>query len=179
MRAVRGFSLLEVLVVLALMAAAGSLLMHSQQAAQQVTQARQLLPVVVQALLTVRLRAASEQRAWRICSRAPDGTCQLPWQGGWQAFPVLQAETPPLLLPDLPAGWHLQWRSFRRQAWLDWQASGDAADSNGTLTLCPPIPQDAALRQIVVSRSGRLRTQLPHRLSAQGLAAARQACGWR
>ena len=77
--------------------------------------------------------------------------------------------------PAIPPHWRLVWRGFRPGTGIIWSDLGDAAISNGTLTLCAPKAQDSALRQWVVSKSGRVRLVLPAS-SASTLAAARAVC---
>jgi type IV fimbrial biogenesis protein FimT len=129
------------------------------------------------ALHSVRLRALAEQRPWQVCGGSMVTDCDNVWSAHWQA--VAEGQTNALILqPDIPNGWRVYWRGFRQRPFIEWTADGDAADSNGTLTLCAPIAQDAALRQIVISRSGRMRIQVPQKQSASTLMSARAVCGW-
>ncbi|MDP1541331.1 MAG: hypothetical protein Q8K94_00310 [Moraxellaceae bacterium] len=171
-----GFSLIELLLLLALMGSMWWAASYYQQQSQQVAQARQWTQAAVVALQSVRLRALSEQRIWRVCGGDFAADCSSPWAIQWWAY--TEAEAAVMLQPDIPKGWRVYWRGFRQRSFIEWTAEGDAADSNGTLTLCAPIAQDAALRQIVISRSGRLRIQVPQAQGSSALASARAVCGW-
>lgn len=151
---------------------------HYQMQSRQVIQARQWSQAAVVALQTVRQRAQAEQRIWRVCGSELVEDCVGVWSKQWWAQAEIDGSAPVLLQPDIPIGWQVYWRGFRQRPFIEWTAAGDAADSNGTLTLCAPIAQDAALRQIVISRSGRLRIQVPKAQGASALASARAICGW-
>lgn len=151
---------------------------HYHTQSKQVTQARQWTQAALVVLQSVRQRALTEQRVWRVCGGELIDDCMSLWSAQWWAQAQADGSGRILLQPDIPAGWRVYWRGFRQRPFIEWTAIGDAADSNGTLTLCAPIAQDAALRQIVISRSGRLRVQAPKAQGASALASARAICGW-
>ena len=72
-----------------------------------------------------------------------------------------------LYLPALASGLKLHYRAFPNIAYLQFDAFG-ASNRNGSFTLCPPSGDGRRARQIVISRSGRVR-----------LAADRDLDGWR
>lgn len=181
----RGQLLIEAMLVLALsgiLLAAG---LGRAEAWRWNTTARQWSQHMSSSLADIRREAMLEGHEISLCATRDGSRCSSSWSGVWlawhdrnrdglrQADEALRQFTPPLL-----PGWQLHWRSFRNKPWLLWLASGDAAESNGTLTLCPPAPHDAALRQLVISKSGRIRLVQPVRTGTSGLQAARVVCGW-
>lgn len=133
----------------------------------------------------VRQTAQQDRQAWAICTSSDGRICDAQWQSRWLIFQDDNgdgqrqlSERVQALALDIPPAWHLVWRGFRQEAWLTWSAQGDAVLSNGTLTLCPPAMDAAALRQIIVSKSGRMRIRRPSQESAAILGAARETCGW-
>lgn len=149
---------------------------------QQASTARQLGQQWSLSLAGLRQRALSDGQSWTLCASLDASTCQGVWTGRWLAFADANgdgqrqpAERRTSFGPDIPSGWRLVWKGFRPGTGIIWSALGDAATSNGTLTLCPPKAQDSALRQWVLSKSGRVRLVQPARL-ASTLASARAAC---
>jgi len=172
----QGFSLIELMLVLSMAATLWLAASHHHTQSKQVTQARQWTQAAAVTLQSVRQRAQTEQRVWRVCGGERIDDCVGLWSKHWAA--QADGSVRLLLQPDIPTGWRVYWRGFRQRPFIEWTAAGDAADSNGTLTFCAPIAQDAALRQIVISRSGRLRIQAPKAQGASALASARAICGW-
>lgn len=72
----------------------------------------------------------------------------------------------------------LVWRDFRRTSYLRWAAEGRTDSLNGTFTLCNSQRKDKWLRQIVISRAGRIRVVLPARERKEVLLAAQERCNW-
>lgn len=184
-RAHRGVLLIELVVVVSLSAVFALIAMPQVGAWRQAMQARQWMTQYQAGLGQLRARAVREGRAWTLCVSSDGRQCDSIWRGDWLAFADLDqdgrhqsGEPTALFLPAIPGGWQVVWRGFRATSWLQWQANGDAATSNGTLTLCPPTAQDAALRQLVLSKSGRLRLVQPSQAGGSTLQAARAACGW-
>jgi type IV fimbrial biogenesis protein FimT len=54
-------------------------------------------------------------------------------------------------------GRHLDWRSFRRQPYLQFNAQGITTALNGTFHFCPEAPLQNHQFTIVISRTGRVR----------------------
>lgn len=180
-----GVSLVELLVVTALLALTCAATLVDWPYWLRPQQGRQWLLQTQQALVQLRLQAMREREDITVCAASGAAACTARWQGGWQVFADANldqrwqpGERRYPLVPELPAGWHLHWQSFRRDPVLIWRHAGDAGFSNGTLTLCPPRPQDAALMQLVISRSGRLRMVVPLQLDAAAVQSARTRCGW-
>lgn len=181
----RGVSLAELLVVMALLAATSAATLVDWPYWLRPQQGRQWLLQTQQSLARLRLQAVRDSEDITVCAAAAGAPCAARWQGDWLAFADINldqhwqpGEPRYTLAPELPAGWHMHWQSFRRDPVLIWRHAGDAGLSNGTLTLCPPRPQDAALMQLVISRSGRLRLLVPLQVDAATLQSARTRCGW-
>ena len=179
----RGMLLFELVIVIGLGAVMLTAGVHYGRQWQQVMQARQWAMQMQAALGLLRRRALHEGRDWLLCASTDGQHCESVWRGDWLVFADLnqdgirQAGEPTMSFqPMIPTGWHVVWKPFRAVPWMQWLAGGDAAFSNGTLTLCPPTPQDAALRQLVVSKSGRVRVVSPRQEGT--LSSARAACGW-
>lgn len=68
----------------------------------------------------------------------------------------------------------LVWKPFRSTPYLTWTRNGQATSMNGTFTLCNAEGRSELLRQVVVSRAGRVRMTRP--ATADALASARRAC---
>lgn len=181
-RHARGFLLIEQLVVLALSVLMLCYALQGWASWQQASTARQLGLQWSLSLARLRQRALSDARSWTLCASLNASTCQNVWTGSWLAFVDTNGDglRQPTELrmsfgPAIPPHWRLVWKGFRPGTGIIWSDLGDAAISNGTLTLCAPKAQDSALRQWVVSKSGRVRLVLPAS-SASTLAAARVVC---
>jgi len=178
----RGFLLIEQLVVLALSVLTLSFALHGWASWQQAATARQLGLQWSLSLARLRQRALSDAQSWTVCASLNATHCQRVWTGAWLAFADangdgLRQPAEPLMSfgPPIPSHWRLVWKGFRSGSGIIWSELGDAATSNGTLTLCAPKAQDSALRQWVLSKSGRIRLVQPAS-SASALAAARAVC---
>ena len=184
-RGQRGFLLHEWLVVMALAALMLSAVMVWGRGWRAGRVAGPWSRQLQAGLEQLRQRALLEERAWTLCASLNGSDCQSVWQGAWLVFVDSsndgrrQAGEPlASFTPALPPGWRVIWRGFRGEPWLRWSEAGDAPASNGTLTLCPPGAHDAALRQLVIAKSGRVRLVQPARVGNASLQAARALCGW-
>lgn len=137
-------------------------------------------------LAQVRQRALTDECDWFLCGNVGGSRCQEVWSGELLAYAdrachqsVRQNGTGLYLSPAIPVHWHVRWQGFGQGNGIHWLANGDAADSNGTLTLCPPQAVNAGLRQLVISKSGRIRIVVPSQEGPVALRSARSACGWR
>lgn len=178
----RGFLLIEQLVTLALSVLMLSYALQGWANWQQASTARQLGLQWSLSLVRLRQRALSDAQSWTLCASLNAKTCQSVWTGPWLAFADangdgLRQPTEPRMSfgPGIPPHWRLVWKGFRPGTGIIWSDLGDAAISNGTLTLCAPKAQDSALRQWVLSKSGRVRLVQPAS-SASTLTAARAVC---
>lgn len=178
----RGFLLIEQLVVVALSVLMLSHALQGWAGWQQAGTARQLGLQWSLSLARLRQRALNDAQSWTLCASLDASTCQSVWTGPWLAFADANgdglrqpAELRMSFGPAIPPHWRLVWKGFRAGGGIIWSDLGDAALSNGTLTLCAPKAQDSALRQWVVSKSGRVRLVQPAS-SAATLAAARAVC---
>lgn len=165
-----------------------SLLLHagisSHRAWQQQQMAQRWMLQLQQQLEIVRHRAFYERHDWWVCRvssahRCVDFTVGRDWlvfQDQNQDGVAQQSEPKMAGMPALPAGWRLIWRGFRAEPMLIWSAAGDAPLSNGTLTLCPARTQLSAIRQLVISKSGRMRIRVPQRESPSVLQSANALC---
>lgn len=181
----RGHLLIEQLVTLALAAIMLTAALSSWSAWRSSAQARQWAQQMQISLDQLRRQAMQQERELSLCGSRDGRQCDLAATGIWLVFAdgngdgLRQPSEPgwrgyPAVLP----GWRAIWRSFRNQPRMIWLASGDAATANGTLTLCPPTAHDAALRQLVISKSGRVRLVQPSQAGAATLKSARAVCGW-
>lgn len=168
-----GVTLLEVVVVCLLMAVTGSAGWTAWRTLGVHQTAETFSRATLQWLSQGRALALQTQTTWQVCAAPARQPCTSDWTGAWQAH----SETGQHWTgPSLPNGWHVHWRSFRRQPAILWSPYGDARDSNGTLTLCPPLNQSPGIRQLVISRAGRIRLERPARQGAAALAAALRLC---
>ena len=177
-----GALLAEYMLVLALSAFMLVLAMSSWSSWQQASTARQLGVQWQLALMRLRQRALTDARAWTLCTSADGKVCQSVWNASWLAFADTngdnqrQPNEPRMVFgPPIPPNWRIVWRGFRPSTGIVWSEWGDAALSNGTLTLCAPKAQDSSLRQWIISKSGRVRLVMPAS-SASTLSAARAIC---
>lgn len=177
-----GVLLTEQILVLALSAIMLVTAMTSWTRWQQASTARQLGVQWQLALMRLRQRALTDARSWTLCASADAKVCQSVWSASWLAFSDLnddnqwQPDEPRMIFgPPIPPHWRLVWKGFRPSNGVVWSVLGDAAFSNGTLTLCAPKAQDSTLRQWIISKSGRVRLVTPAS-SASTLNAARAIC---
>ncbi len=180
-----GLLLAEQLLTLALTAMLLTVALAGWQDWRDMARARQWSQQMQLSLAALRRQAMREERELTLCGSADGQHCNAVATGAWLVFADtggdgLRQPTEPgwSLQPAVPAHWRALWRSFRNQPQMIWLASGDAATANGTLTLCPPTAHDAALRQLVIGKSGRVRLVQPAQAGATTLRAARAVCGW-
>ncbi|MEO6698503.1 MAG: GspH/FimT family protein [Paraperlucidibaca sp.] len=152
---------------------------------QRQQQARHWTANWVIAMEQLRQHAQQDRQSLAICASTDGSRCQVEWQAKWLVFHDgngdgirQRSERVQSLALEIPKAWRMVWRGFRQEAWLTWSAQGDAVLSNGTLTVCPPVVDEAALRQVIVSKSGRMRIRRPSQDTAAVLRAARAVCGW-
>lgn len=181
----RGALLSEWLIALALTGIMLSVSFAWAGSWQRQQQARHWTANWVIAMEQLRQYAQQDRQSWAICASADGSRCQAEWQATWLVFHdsnndgVRQGSEPAQSLAlEIPKAWRIVWRGFRQEDWLTWSAQGDAVLSNGTLTVCPPVIDEAALRQVIVSKSGRMRIRRPSQDTAAVLRAARAVCGW-
>ena len=179
----RGFSLVELLVVLGILAVLWQGALAVSAGWRVSAQARQWSQQVMSTLGALRQRSLREGRMWGLCGSRDGHACDALWGERWLMFSDANddgiRQPGEAVLPGqmrAPAGWQALWRGFSPMP--AWTANGDASLANGTLTLCPPTGHDAALRQIVISKTGRLRLVVPATSGAAALKSARQLCGW-
>lgn len=180
-----GFLMGECLAVLALVAILLAASLADWQPLRWSLQAGQWGQQMQISLAQLRRQAMRDGRDLSLCASADGQRCQPVWTAAWMVFAddngdgLRQPEERGMVMsPAIPNAWRVYWRGFRSQSLMLWLANGDAATSNGSLTLCPPGRHDAALRQLVISKSGRVRVVRPARSGAAALAAARAVCGW-
>lgn len=184
-QAMRGALLSEWLIALALtgiMLSAGFTWAGAWQRQQQ---SKHWTANWVIAMEQIRQQAQQDRQSWVVCASGNGAVCETLWQAKWLVFQDTNGdgmrqrnERVQGVLPKIPSAWRVIWRGFRQEPWLTWSAQGDAVLSNGTLTLCPPVVDEAALRQVIVSKSGRMRIRRPSQDSASVLRSARELCGW-
>lgn len=111
------------------------------------------------------------------------GQCGEGWRGNVMLFVDINGngarEEGEEVLQDadvLAGGLWLVWKPFRATPYLTWTSNGQASAMNGTFTLCNEERRSDLLRQVVISRAGRVRLFRPR--AATAVAAARGACGW-
>lgn len=158
----RGFTVVELIcsltILLIISAIAAPSLARMFEDSQQTQSTNQFLSVIHFA----RSNAVYAQNLTTICSGQNACTGSTQWVGNLLVFndtngngqldadeQVLRIET----LHDTHS-----WRWNRRNGYLQFEPDGTTRAQNGTFTLCK---DDVPLRQLVVSLSGRVRTQAP------------------
>lgn len=154
--ALNAFSLLECLIVLALLALALGMSVGTWQGWHQNQQANLALQQLHQALVTSQSLAIARQHPLTLCPSIDQRHCQSTWSGTLLLFDPSQP-TPIADFPwkNLNGSW--QWRNFRRQAWLTFTADGHLLDNNGTFVYCPHDGQMAFMRALSINQTGRIR----------------------
>lgn len=159
----RGLSLLESLLVLAIVAITAKLALPglddllSQQRSDAA--ARRLHRVLVLA----RSAAVTRHEMVTVC-RSMDGLkCGGSWSHGIAVFldgdGDRQAESGQTLsfVDMIPSETRIYWRSFGNRQYLQFLPVGSTNNQNGSFTLCPNSGDLRHARQLVVSRTGRIR----------------------
>lgn len=110
--------------------------------------------------------AVMERRVVSVCAGEIECADKPVWKGHILVFNDrnrngrLDGDERLLFSNRLPDGHHWYWRSFRTQNHLSFSPNAATTALNGTFTLCK---EDLALQQVVISLSGRVRTQSPSR----------------
>lgn len=178
----QGFTLVEMLVALAVTALLFGVAIPSFQdmalRARTTATANDLLGLIEGGRTLAQVRHVSVT----VCP-AEGGQCGRRWDASLMLFEDINGngarEEGEAMLQEaevLAGGLWLVWKPFRVTPYLTWTRNGQASSMNGTFTLCNEGRRNDLLRQVVISRAGRVRLQQP--ATAAAVATARRACGW-
>jgi type IV fimbrial biogenesis protein FimT len=161
-----GLTLVELLVSLAIAATLLGLAlpaMNSYFARQQATAA---LNHLIGAVQFARAAAITMRNTVTICPMATAGACgpRDTWHNGAMVFVDNDrdgrrgaGEVVLRVLPALPEGSRVYWRSFRNRSYLSFTATGLTQWQNGSLRYCPPGDDPTLVREIIINPQGRVR----------------------
>ena len=164
MKTMHAFSLFELLICLAITSIILSMAIPSFQEAVQRNQRAQSVNQLLGILQFARGSAVFGRTTVGVCTGRHSCSATLSWRNQLLVFAdtnqngqIDQNEV--LLRTENLSGdlvWH--WSNFRGRGFLQFEHDGTTRALNGTLTLCKA---GQPLRQIVISISGRARTQVP------------------
>lgn len=184
---VQGFSLFELMVVMVIVVTIISFSVAGWQDLLAKVRVMSVTHDLLSVLESTRYEALSGRRSLKVCAfgRAGENLCEMPWRGRLGVFDDRNGNGQPdadeavmINMPFLTDDFYLNWRSFRGEAFLEWNTKGYAAASNGTFTLCNALHDERLLRQFVINRAGRVRLVYSARRGGESLQRARTACGW-
>lgn len=178
----RGFTLLEMVMTLAI---AGLLFGYVVPSLQDIMRRARTTATANDLLGLVeggRTLAQARHVPVTVCP-VQDGQCGKRWDASLMLFMDVngngareEGETVLQEAEVLAGGMWLVWKPFRVTPYLTWTSNGQASSMNGTFTLCNEGRRNDLLRQVVISRAGRVRLWRP--ATAAAVTAARGACGW-
>lgn len=166
MRCPRGVSLVELIMVLAIMAILVTAALPSYIKLIQHQERVQLVNQMMGALHYARSKAVNERRIVAVCSGINQCESERIWRTQIMVFtdPEAIGQLIPKQVADFQSeilkGYTWHWKSFRRQPYLQYNANGTTRALNGTLLLCRG---EHPVHSIVISFSGRARPESPSR----------------
>jgi type IV fimbrial biogenesis protein FimT len=148
----RGFSLVELLIVLGIMTLVTSIGMISLRSFQEKSNAHVLISEVLRAIQLARSTAIARNEMVMLCPRGSH------WQNG---FVIKTQEQVLYGWQNLTIQGELHWRAFPlgRQE-IDFLPTGFPRHENGTFWFCKSVTAQPAWA-VVMNRSGRIRTVYP------------------
>jgi type IV fimbrial biogenesis protein FimT len=162
----RGVSLVELLVTLAVVVAAVSIAVPELGALVSTRRADVSLQQVLIGVQFARHAAISLGAPVSYCPSADATTCSArdTWHQGAIVFVDRDRsgdrdidETLLRGFPEIDADGRIEWRSFRRRAYLTFEPSGFTSWQNGNFRFCPASGEPRLIRAAIVNPQGRVR----------------------
>lgn len=148
----RAFTLIEMLIVLALLAILGRIAVPALQSLLERNQQQALSDQVARAVYNARAYAISQGVAVELCGSQDGLNCTDDWSHGWLLREINHTE--PLLVTQLSStGQTLHWSGF--QPYISFHSNGISPTGNGRFYSCT---HHSLSWQLILNRQGRLRT---------------------
>lgn len=161
----RGFSLLEAVIVLALLAILLNLALPSYRELVADKQANVAINQIERAVALARHTAINEGIMTTLCRSVDGSQCGGEWQQGFIVFTDRNADRKingndalVRIFPPLSDGGSLSFRAFQNRQYLQMTAEGMTNYQNGNFTYCPADGDSRLARQLIINRSGRTYT---------------------
>tara|TARA_R110000868_G_scaffold8205_9_gene42834 strand:- start:11293 stop:11811 length:519 start_codon:yes stop_codon:yes gene_type:complete len=150
----KGLTLIEVLVVIALLGIVAAIALPNMKSFMQKQQANSVMHTLNSAIHYARSEAVKTGEIVGLCGSDDGETCSSDWSKGYIIYLV---ESNELLRSYLITHGHLQWRAFPTSQYLQFIPSGFSKQQNGTFVYCSA---DKSLAQaLIVSQTGRVRIE--------------------
>ncbi|MFZ5655911.1 MAG: GspH/FimT family pseudopilin [Pseudomonadota bacterium] len=163
-RNARGFTLLELMITVAVLAVALGVGGPSIDALLEHTRTTRTLHLATAAMSTARMEAVRRNRPVSVCPSADGRSCRtdLVWSSGWLVFVDAGRTGQPTSREDVlqafdGVGGNLAFRATPGRPLVRFAPSGWSAGSNATLRLCSSRGRELA--RVVVNNAGRARTE--------------------
>lgn len=160
----QGLGLLELLIVLAIVSIMASIALPGLDELVSQQRSEAAARKLHRALVMARSAAVTRHEMVTLCRTADGRKCG----GSWSQRIALfldgdgdrQANEPDQVLSVVDMGGsetHISWRSFGNRQYLQFLPVGSTNNQNGNFTLCPSSGDMRHARQLVISRTGRIR----------------------
>jgi type IV fimbrial biogenesis protein FimT len=162
MRTMRGFTLIELILSLAVAAVLLGMAIPALHGTLRRSRSRTTANALANALRTTRMLAISHNQRALLCPSHDGRHCSgdALWRNGWivgvdRMRDGQPDDTPAMTWPALPASLRVVGSRGRRRVYF--QPNGRSPGSNLSLLVCPVHPQDSRILRVVVSNVGRVR----------------------
>lgn len=169
-RAMEGFTLMESLTVVAVLAAVLALGLPAMASIRQRAQASAALHLLTTALATARIMAVSRSRSVTVCPSSDGSRCRtdLNWDAGWIIYLDPGREAQPasrtLVMQSTDGLKGVTIRSTAGRHRIRYLPNGMSSGANVSLSLCSTA-DTRLIGRVVINNAGRTRSERPAALS--------------
>ena len=160
----QGFTLLELLVTIAIATVIGAIAVPALSDWTRRTTTRTVVQKLATAITHTRAAAVNKNERAVICYLDGDGHCDNAWENPLSTFidrdedAELDGDDSLLMVVDIiPEGGDLDWSAFGSNRYIAFRPNGQTVASNGRMTYCPPGGDPRYAHQVILARTGRIR----------------------
>ncbi|MBB6520914.1 GspH/FimT family pseudopilin [Pseudoteredinibacter isoporae] len=165
-----GFSIIEMLIIIVLMAIIGALAMPNMRSFFHKSNAENSARQLLGALQATRAAAVQSRRIATLCPTSDGKVCSRRWDDQLMVFiddnkngKRSKNEEIIHVRSGLQSGAYIEWSAFRNpKYYIQYRPDGSTNYHNGTFAYCPPIDPGINHRQIKINRAGRPRIAFKH-----------------
>lgn len=165
-----GFSIIEILIVIILMAIVAALAMPNMRSFFHKSNAETSTRQLLSAIQATRSAAVQSRQIASLCPSSDGISCSRRWDDQLMVFidsnkngKRSKDEEIIHVRSGLQSGAYIEWSAFRNpKYYIQYRPDGSTNYHNGTFAYCPPIDPQINHRQIKINRAGRPRIAFKH-----------------